>query len=129
MFGMSQNTLRAIYDHKNDSEAFWEKINFLNFFDFFLSENGHFYTVFDKKLIMWGAKIFFSKNQSVISKIGLLEAFSICFGITHVKGEVLSPRFEKQVHFWNLGIFEHFSLILADFLLYFSSISEKGVKN
>jgi len=71
------------------------------------------FTLFLKKSSPYEAqKYFFSKNHGVISKIGLLEAFTICFGITHLKGEVLSPRFEKQVHFWNWGSFHHFSRTL-----------------
>ena len=81
----------------------------LTFFKFFWLEKSYFYTVFEEKLTIWGPKIFFSKNQDVISKIGFLEAFTICFGNTHLKGEVLSPRFEKQVHFWNWGSFHPFS--------------------
>ena len=105
------------------------KNRFFEFLRFFSAENGSFYTVLGEKLSIWGPKIFFSKNQDVISKIGLLEAFTICFGITHLKGEVISPRFDEQVNFWNLSVFRHFWLILADFVLYFSFKSKKGVKN
>ena len=102
---------------------------FFEFLRFFSPENGCFCIVFGEKITIWGPKNFFSKNQDVISKIGLLEAFTICFGITHLKGEVLSPRFEEQVNFWNLSVFRHFWLILADFVLYVSLKSKKGVKN
>ena len=53
-------------------------------------------------------KLFFSKNESVESKIGLLEAFRICLECSELKYLVNNLKTERQVNFWNGLVFASF---------------------
>ena len=53
-------------------------------------------------------KICFSKNESVQSKIGLLEALRICLECSELKYLVNYLKTERQVNFWNGLVFATF---------------------